>query len=292
MEKHWTEESSRKFSYRITADFFDEIQEKLEELGLSQMDLAVRMGVSESQVSEIFDNPLNLTIDIRNVCVLLAPFPLSDSAFRSIFPQPIQSAHLGGGPTLNRRAVPKPEVLVLLSGGLDSTACLSFYVSLGRPCTALFIDYGQPGATPEEAAAVRVAAHFGVPLQVIRIRGARPKSDGFIDGRNAFLISAAIQERPPSVSVVALGLHKGPPYPDCTEEFVKATQKAIDVGTSARVQLAVPFLDWSKALIGSLCDESGVPVELTYSCEAGGHPPCGQCASCKDREEIVARASR
>ena len=64
MEKHWTEESSRKFSYRITADFFDEIQEKLEELGLSQMDLAVRMGVSESQVSEIFDNPLNLTIDL------------------------------------------------------------------------------------------------------------------------------------------------------------------------------------------------------------------------------------
>lgn len=38
------------------------------------------------------------------------------------------------------------EVLVLLSGGIDSTACLDFYLQLGRPSCALFVDYGQPAA--------------------------------------------------------------------------------------------------------------------------------------------------
>jgi 7-cyano-7-deazaguanine synthase in queuosine biosynthesis len=38
------------------------------------------------------------------------------------------------------------EVLVLLSGGIDSAACLDFYKELGRPPCALFVDYGHPAA--------------------------------------------------------------------------------------------------------------------------------------------------
>jgi hypothetical protein len=34
------------------------------------------------------------------------------------------------------------EVLVLLSGGIDSSACPQFYCEIGRAPAALFVDYG------------------------------------------------------------------------------------------------------------------------------------------------------
>jgi len=33
------------------------------------------------------------------------------------------------------------EVLVLLSGGIDSAACIDFYRDFGRPPFGLFVDY-------------------------------------------------------------------------------------------------------------------------------------------------------
>jgi len=36
------------------------------------------------------------------------------------------------------------KVLVLASGGIDSTACLFYYKELGHEIEALFVDYGHP----------------------------------------------------------------------------------------------------------------------------------------------------
>ena len=53
---------------------------------------------------------------------------------------------------------------------------------------------------------------------------------------------------------------------------------------SEGVQLAMPFLHWTKAEVFEYCLIKDVPLHLTYSCERGLDPPCGYCLSCMDRE--------
>lgn len=183
----------------------------------------------------------------------------------------------------------EPEVMILLSGGVDSTACVSFYVEFGRPPCGLFIDYGQLAATDEMKSAAAIAKHYSIPLKILPLRGCRPKTTGMIPGRNFFLISAALMEKPDFVSVIAMGIHAGTNYPDCSETFWARMQALVDIYDSGSVKLAAPFLTWSKSDIYAYCHQKTVPIELTYSCERGGTPPCGECLSCKDREMLHAR---
>lgn len=183
----------------------------------------------------------------------------------------------------------QPEVLVLLSGGLDSAACLDFYLDLGRTPCALFIDYGQPASVPELQAARAIAEFYSVPIAHLRCEGAQPKNAGLISGRNAFLVTAALMERPNSVSIIAAGLHAGTDYSDCSGDFVDKMQSVLDVYDEAGVQFTSPFLEWDKAHLIEYCLMRAVPLELTYSCESG-FPPCGRCLSCQDREALDASA--
>jgi transcriptional regulator with XRE-family HTH domain len=62
-ELHWTEEESTAFAHSLAFGFIAQIEKKMEELGLSQTVLARRLGVSESAVSKILNNPQNLTLE-------------------------------------------------------------------------------------------------------------------------------------------------------------------------------------------------------------------------------------
>jgi 7-cyano-7-deazaguanine synthase len=44
-------------------------------------------------------------------------------------------------------------------------------------------------------------------------------------------------------------------------------------------------LKLDKAGIVLLARKLGAPIELTWSCYAGGEEPCGRCDSCKLREK-------
>lgn len=181
------------------------------------------------------------------------------------------------------------DALVLLSGGIDSAACLDFYRDLGRDPCALFVGYGQPAESSEERAARAVAAHYDVPISCPRWIGVKRKSSGLILGRNAFLVTIALMEKSPSVSMIAAGIHAGTGYADCSANFVDGMQAVLDMYSDS-VQFAAPFLDWSKAEVFEYCLRREVPLELTYSCEAGSSPPCGRCLSCMDREALDASA--
>jgi 7-cyano-7-deazaguanine synthase len=180
------------------------------------------------------------------------------------------------------------EVLVLVSGGLDSTACLHFYLDFGRPPEALFIDYGQPAARREEVAAKSVCDHYHVPLHIFHLPARSISVPGFIVGRNLFLAGAALILKPSSIRVIAMGIHAGTGYPDCTPEFLQTLQALYDLSSHNYVHIAAPFIDWTKAEIWEYCFINKIPVELTYSCELGTDPPCGSCLSCRDREVINA----
>ena len=189
----------------------------------------------------------------------------------------------GGLPSTKTAA---PAVLVLLSGGVDSAACAAFYRSQRSDVSALFVDYGQGALRQERRAARRIAKHGRIPLSTIEILGLGPFGKGYIPARNALLLTAALSHWQARKGMIALGIHSGTTYADCSQGFVDAVQRLFDVYTDGRARVTCPFLAWTKAQIWTYCREAGVPLDLTYSCERGGDRPCGRCLSCKDRKAL------
>ena len=189
---------------------------------------------------------------------------------------------------MRSRRMPKPKGLVLLSGGLDSMACLHFSLNQGHDVQALFVDYGQVACEREERAASAVAKELKVPLRKLQIVKAVGKGSGLIQGRNAFLILCALMETAQEPGVIAIGIHQGTPYWDCSEEFVAAMQSVLDGYAGGRAQLLTPFLKWTKREIFEYSKQHQLPVRLTYSCERGAEQPCGRCSSCQDLEALNA----
>jgi predicted XRE-type DNA-binding protein len=59
---HWTSWSTENFQYRIAADFVRQIEKAMESQGISQAMLAQRLHVTEGRVSQVLNNPGNLTL--------------------------------------------------------------------------------------------------------------------------------------------------------------------------------------------------------------------------------------
>ena len=186
----------------------------------------------------------------------------------------------------------RPETLLLLSGGLDSAACLHFLIEKRRPLITLFINYGQPAIRNEGKASRAIANHYGVQYRVVRCSGTVSKQGGLIRGRNLFLIALALLESPDSVTGIALGIHSGTDYKDCSPSFLAATSRLVQSTIDDRISIIAPFSTWTKRQIYRFATLHDVPIELTWSCENGKVNPCGSCLSCQDREFLDAEATQ
>jgi 7-cyano-7-deazaguanine synthase len=179
--------------------------------------------------------------------------------------------------------------LVLLSGGIDSSATLAVYRRRPLPVSALFVEYGQAAAEPELAAARRVAEHHAVDLRIVRCSGLGTFDAGYVRGRNAMLLHLALTAAPFDSGQIAIGIHAGTPYGDCSPLFVMQMQRAYDLYCDGRIQIVAPFIENDKQSIIAFCREAELPLGMTYSCERGCAPPCGACTSCIYRGSIDVR---
>lgn len=66
--KHWTERSVDDFLHRIASDFVTQLENKIESEPLSKIKLAEKLGVSKGRVSQILNNPGNLTLRMIIKC--------------------------------------------------------------------------------------------------------------------------------------------------------------------------------------------------------------------------------
>ncbi len=177
--------------------------------------------------------------------------------------------------------------MVLLSGGVDSSACLAFLQNQSIRVSCLFINYGHSAAKQEYSAASAVANFYKVPLRQVAVSGFQQWGVGFVPGRNAFLLHTALMAATFKKGIVAIGIHSGTAYLDCSDYFLRQMQSSFDVYTNGRISISAPFLHWTKREIWEYCLQVGVPFELTYSCEAGHEHACGRCLSCVDRGLLV-----
>jgi 7-cyano-7-deazaguanine synthase len=184
------------------------------------------------------------------------------------------------------------QALVLLSGGIDSSCCVAFYRQVGHEVTGVFVDYGQPVNQQEEQSAKAIAGYYTIPLHVIRFSGPSKEFRNEIAGRNAFVTFAALMHSPHRADLIAIGIHAGTTYYDCSEHFVGHMNALLSGYCNGRTILAAPFLKWSKQSVYDFCVKNEIPIHLTWSCELGPVDPCGRCLSCEDRGHLSARTPK
>jgi len=178
------------------------------------------------------------------------------------------------------------DALVLLSGGLDSAACAWFLREQGYSITCLFVDYGQKAARFEKNAAEALSRSLGMTLENSSLKSDVQFGSGEVTGRNAFLVLVALLTNRMRSGVIALGVHSGTAYYDCSTSFAESMDRLIAEHTDGRIRLSTPFLTWGKKNIFEYYQSTGLPIELTYSCENGQMPTCGTCLSCLDRRML------
>ena len=178
------------------------------------------------------------------------------------------------------------KALVLFSGGIDSAACAHLLLNRCQFVNPLFVDYGQASSVMERKAAQRLSNKLDIHLNVINAHGISPFSRGELIGRNAFLIMSAIFLAKWHDGLLAIGIHSGTPYFDCSHPFFCAMEKLVAEHTDGAVRLIAPFLKWEKGDIFKYFKTTGLSIEDTYSCESGDESACGQCYSCLDRKAL------
>ena len=215
-------------------------------------------------------------------------------------------------------AVP-PHVVVVFSGGLDSTTLAYWLASRDARLTLLSVDYGQRHGK-ELLFAARTATDLGAVHHVADLRlagkllggsaltsAAVQVPDGHytdesmratvVPNRNALLLDLATGLAiSTGAGAVAYGAHAGDHavYPDCRPEFVAAYQQMAVTANAGflpgEFTVLAPFIAMTKAEIASLAAGLDVPVGRTWSCYRGGEAHCGTCGTCTERREAFALA--
>ncbi len=202
------------------------------------------------------------------------------------------------------------NVVVLLSGGMDSVCVLYKALEMYEVTTALSFDYGAKHNACEIPCAKWHCDNAGVRHEVIELpfvdrlfaSNLLLSGDGIPDGhyeessmkqtvvpfRNAIMLSIAtgVAESRDAQGVV-IAAHSGDHaiYPDCRERFMASMAESMDAGTYAGIQLMRPFIDMTKAEIVTCGETHGVPFEHTWSCYKGLDRHCGTCGTCVERRE-------
>ena len=180
----------------------------------------------------------------------------------------------------------KNDVLVLFSGGMDSTACIFYYQNLGYKVHGLFVNYGQKAEKQERKSIINLSSYLSIGTTIIDSVTNPVIKNGVIQGRNYFLLSQALLTLPFSTGIVSLGIHSGTSFPDCSKEFILQNQVIFDIYTNGNIIIDCPFVEIQKNEIFKYFKKTKIPIEYTYSCESGGEIPCGICSTCKDLNKL------
>lgn len=196
------------------------------------------------------------------------------------------------------------RILVLHSGGMDSTVCLYRAHESKAEVISLGVDYGQR-LSIEMIFAQRQCDQLGIRREIARVSWQKPQreipvdrsiseigrevSTAFLPGRNAIFLSLANAY---AAGLEATEVHIGlnsvdfSGYPDCTPEFLEAFRRMMEIAIPNGAKIVAPLQHLSKPQIAREAARLGIGEYDTWSCyrpqlKAGAIAPCGICDACK-----------
>lgn len=202
------------------------------------------------------------------------------------------------------------KVLVVLSGGLDSTVLLAYYINKGYDVTAIHFNYGQKASAVEDFAVTKLTEYYNIPLIKYDIRSLfKNLSDKskllnandnniecnldmpiyYVPNRNMIMLSIAMSiAESLNIGIVAFGAnHIERNYPDNTSYFTDYIDNIAKVALNFNnaLKIETPFVYMSKKDIVQLGKKLNVPFEYSNSCyypkiDNNKIVECGKCTSC------------
>ncbi len=205
-------------------------------------------------------------------------------------------------------------VIVLFSGGIDSTTALFWAKNRFSFVYAITFDYGQVHSIEIEMAK-KICEKEKVEHKIIRVDlsqiGGSSLTDRkikiedltledlgeripttYVPFRNGIFLSLGVAfAETVDAEAIIVGFHSldSPNYPDTSKNFVKAMEKAVNSGTRAgrrgrKISILSPLIGLNKKQIIELGLELGADYSYSISCYRGGEIPCTRCMSCRIRE--------
>jgi 7-cyano-7-deazaguanine synthase len=187
------------------------------------------------------------------------------------------------------------KVLILASGGLDSSVLIALYSALKYEVHTVYFNYGNKNVNMENTKLLALLkkydvhganAHF-VPLSITWSNGGcidQSNSNAYVEMRNLIFLSNAISiAEAYEIQEIAYGAIKIPdPYPDASEDFVERLDQLAMSTTGAHV--VAPLINMTKQEVFDLALKLGIDLEETYSCNypLTNGEPCGKCGDCID----------
>ena len=204
------------------------------------------------------------------------------------------------------------DVLVLFSGGQDSTTCLYWAKRKFRNVYALSFIYGQKHQKEVEVAK-KIANKASVKLEIMDVSfigrlgnnsltndslsmDMEKPSEGFpntfVPGRNLFFLSiAAVYAREHNINHIVTGVSQTDfsGYPDCRDAFIKSLNVTLNLAMNEQFILHTPLMWIDKAETWAMADELGVFNIIrneTMTCYNGiAGDGCGHCPACLLRKK-------
>jgi 7-cyano-7-deazaguanine synthase len=194
------------------------------------------------------------------------------------------------------------QVILLASGGLDSSTIAYSLVESSISFVPLFFDYGQHCVEKEWSTLNAVLPRGRINPVRVDISGVFAGSrsrlisepdlwsdhveddDLYVPYRTLFFFSAAAAyAQTHGMSDVYAGFINSNHAKelDCTESFFNGLDALSErVGP---VRFHLPIRQWSKAEVVKEAIRLGVPIGSTYSCQLLSDTPCGACPNCVER---------